>query len=185
MEDKAKYIFGNKTLPKDYRRAVRSKQKLSRRFGDDSAADYPVTIRIFDKCDRITVDYNQLYAYCKRDGSITTTSSFRNAFDQIANAEEVFLYLKESHPDLEPLAARILLSAALGYLLKTDEASTREYQTERESAFAIIRKYYRKETKAPILSIYQRILLFSANAGKWQFAVASWIYRSIHRLLAS
>lgn len=147
--------------------------------------DYPVTIRIFDKCDRITVDYNQLYAYCKRDGSITTTSSFRNAFDQIANAEEVFLYLKESHPDLEPLAARILLSAALGYLLKTDEASTREYQTERESAFAIIRKYYRKETKAPILSIYQRILLFSANAGKWQFAVASWIYRSIHRLLAS
>ena len=147
--------------------------------------DYPVTIRIFDRCDRITVDFNQLYAYCKRDGSITTTSSFRNAFDQIISAEEVFLYLKESHPDLKPLAARLLLSAALGYLLKTDIARTSEHQTERESAFAVIRKYYRKDIKPPFLSVNQRILLFYANAGRWQFAVASWIYRAIHRLLAS
>ena len=147
--------------------------------------DYPVTIRIFDQCDRIAVDFNQLYAYCKRNGSITTTSSIRNAFDQIVSAEEVYLFIEETHRVLGPIAASNLLLATIGFLLKTDGASAGEYQTERDAAFAIIHKYYRKETRPPILNISQRILLFSANSGRWQYAVTSWIYRAIRRLLVS
>lgn len=147
--------------------------------------DYPTTIRIFDRCDQIAVDFNRFYAYCKRDGSITTTSSFRNAFDQIVSAEEVSLFIKETHPDLIPLAASILLSACIGFLLKTDGSRENAYQTERESAFAAIRKYYRKENRPFHLSVYQRLLLYSANAGMWQYAMVSWIYKNIHRLLAS
>ena len=44
MSEKAKVIFGNPMPAGVYRKAVRSKQKYVRRFGDDSAADYPVTV---------------------------------------------------------------------------------------------------------------------------------------------
>lgn len=146
--------------------------------------DFPVTIQVFDRCDRIAVDFNQLYAYCKRDGSITMTPSYRNAFDQIISAEQVCLFLNVSHRELEHLTARILLSACIGFLLRTD-SSAREHITEREYAFTTIRKYYKKEYRPPLLSIYQIILLYSANSRRWQYTTASWIYRTIHRLLAS
>ncbi|MBO4289612.1 MAG: hypothetical protein J5865_05890 [Lachnospiraceae bacterium] len=44
MTDKSAVIFGNKTAPKDYKKAVRSKNKYVRRFGDDSNAPHPVKI---------------------------------------------------------------------------------------------------------------------------------------------
>ncbi|MCR4936352.1 MAG: hypothetical protein K5990_07710 [Oscillospiraceae bacterium] len=45
MDDRAKRIFGNEISPRDYRRALASKAKYVRRFGDDSARDYPVKLR--------------------------------------------------------------------------------------------------------------------------------------------
>jgi len=42
--DRSKIIFGNPISEKDYRKAVRSKAKYARRFGDDSVADYPVKL---------------------------------------------------------------------------------------------------------------------------------------------
>ncbi|MBD5505474.1 MAG: hypothetical protein HDR09_17500 [Lachnospiraceae bacterium] len=44
MSEKSKVIFGNPMSEKVYRKALRSKQKYSRKFGDDSAVDYPVII---------------------------------------------------------------------------------------------------------------------------------------------
>ena len=44
MSDKSKVIFGNEISSKDYRKAVKSKKKYIRKFGDDSAKDYPVKI---------------------------------------------------------------------------------------------------------------------------------------------
>ena len=45
MQDRAKTIFGNEIPPGDYRKALRSKAKYAKKFGDDSAADYPVFLR--------------------------------------------------------------------------------------------------------------------------------------------
>ena len=44
MEDKSKVIFGNEISAKDYKKAVKSKAKYAKKFGDDSNADYPVKI---------------------------------------------------------------------------------------------------------------------------------------------
>ena len=44
MEDKSKVIFGNEIPGKDYRKAVRSKAKYAKKYGDDSAADYPARL---------------------------------------------------------------------------------------------------------------------------------------------
>lgn len=143
--------------------------------------DYPVTIRIFDRCDHVAVDLNRLYAYCKRRGSITTTSSYQNAFDQITSAEEVLKYIKETHPELAGLASRILLSACVGFLLKTDDVYVNEFEARRNDVFEIIRKYYPEETKNQYLGLSQKALLTAACSGKRKYAIASWIYRTISR----
>jgi hypothetical protein len=44
MSDKSKVIFGNVMSEKIYRKACRSKAKFARKFGDDSARDYPARI---------------------------------------------------------------------------------------------------------------------------------------------
>lgn len=44
MTDRSKSVFGNQISPGDYKKAVRSKNKYIRKFGDDSKADYPVRI---------------------------------------------------------------------------------------------------------------------------------------------
>ena len=45
MKDRSKLIFGNVTPAKDYRKAVKSKEKFTKRFSDDSGADYTVKLR--------------------------------------------------------------------------------------------------------------------------------------------
>ena len=41
MDDRAKIIFGNVIPERDYRKALASRAKYLRRFGDDSDRDYP------------------------------------------------------------------------------------------------------------------------------------------------
>ena len=139
--------------------------------------DYPVTVRIFDRCDRIAVNFNQLYAYCKREDSITTSSSVRNSYDQVVSAEDVLICIKETHPDLSSLAARILLSACLGFLLKTQKDANNEWGEKRQEVFMLIRKYYLEERHNPHLRFSQKVLLSAANTGENRFSLASWIYR--------
>ena len=44
MSERSKNIFGNPMTDSVYRKAVRSREKYKRKFGDDTDADYPVTI---------------------------------------------------------------------------------------------------------------------------------------------
>ena len=145
--------------------------------------DFPVTIRIYDRCDRIVVDHNPMYAYCKRAGSITTAPFSERSFDQIINAEDVHAYIRETHPDYLNLSARILLSSCLGLLLKTDGALANQFKAKREELFAMIRKYFPKEKRNPYLSLPQKLLLSAAHSGGLIYAIASWIYRAIKRTM--
>ena len=45
MADRAKCIFGNDIRPADYRKALHSKEKYARKYGDDSGKDYPVRLK--------------------------------------------------------------------------------------------------------------------------------------------
>ena len=45
MSNRSKRIFGNPMSAATYKKAVQSKRKYIRRFGDDSKADYPAIIR--------------------------------------------------------------------------------------------------------------------------------------------
>lgn len=143
--------------------------------------DYPTTLRVFSRCDQVVVNYNKLYAYCKREGSITTSPFSKHSFDQIISAKEVFLFIREKYPDCIGPAADILISSCLGLLLKTDGTPSKEMKTEREEAFLIIRQIFHQEK--PVLSVHpvQRVLLSAASAGKFPYAIASWLYRALKK----
>ena len=44
MQDRSRSIFGNAIAPKDYEKALASKAKFAKKYGDDSAADYPAKL---------------------------------------------------------------------------------------------------------------------------------------------
>ena len=44
MIDRSRKIFGNEISSRDYKKAIKSKNKYIRKFGDDSGADYPVRL---------------------------------------------------------------------------------------------------------------------------------------------
>jgi glycosyltransferase involved in cell wall biosynthesis len=141
--------------------------------------DYPVTIRIFDRCDRIAVNYNKLYAYCKREGSITTTPLSERSFDRLSSAEEVYLFMKDTHKDYSYLAGDILMSVCVGLLLETD--GNLDYASKRESIFALIRKYYPQVKRHLHLTASQKFLLYAANAGDAHYSAASKLYRKFKK----
>ena len=45
MEEKSKVIFGNPMPDKVYRKAVKSKKKYAKKFGDDAGADFPAIVK--------------------------------------------------------------------------------------------------------------------------------------------
>ena len=45
MEDKSKVIFGNVLSDNVYKKAVKSKKKFAKKFGDDTSVNYPVIVR--------------------------------------------------------------------------------------------------------------------------------------------
>lgn len=45
MQEKSKLIFGNPMTERTYKKAVKSKKKYAKKFGDDSGKSYPVTIQ--------------------------------------------------------------------------------------------------------------------------------------------
>ena len=45
MEDMSKVIFGNVLSDKVYKKAVKSKKKFAKKFGDDTSVNYPVIVR--------------------------------------------------------------------------------------------------------------------------------------------
>lgn len=44
MSEKSRSIFGNPMAEKIYRKAVKTKRKNIKKFGDDSNADYPISV---------------------------------------------------------------------------------------------------------------------------------------------
>ncbi|MCR5666122.1 MAG: hypothetical protein K6G01_04775 [Eubacterium sp.] len=80
MAEKSKVIFGNTISDSAYQKAVRSKNKYIKKYGDDSSADYPVTLQknpyIGDSLDVVNVlvgDLNQNVHYNKADAQLETT----------------------------------------------------------------------------------------------------------------
>lgn len=124
--------------------------------------DMPVTIRIFDRCDQIAINHSKLYFYYIRENSITTSRLNPRKFDVIDNASNVIDYLHDTHPELMPAAKGILLSNALGLLLKLRNHQGNDLETERKKTLSAIRRNWPSLLTNTHLSAWQRTLLTAA-----------------------
>ena len=177
--DGKKYGSGSEVQPKTYvmRRALEESiwwsagTKLYHRSLFDNIRypegktneDLPVTIRIYDRCDQIAINFNKLYYYCIREGSITTSKLNPQKFDILDNASYVTNYLRKTHPELVKVAQGILLSNALGLLIKLRHYQDNDLETEMQKTISIIRHHWPSLLTNHHMSIWQRILLTAAN----------------------
>ena len=125
--------------------------------------DLPVTIRIFDRCDYIAINYNKLYNYCIRKDSITTSKLNPHKFDIIDNASDVVNYLNNTHPELVSAAKGILLTNALGLLLKLRNYKGDDLASERQKVIKSIKQQWPSLLTNNNLNAWQRTLLTAAR----------------------
>ena len=127
--------------------------------------DMPVTIRVFDRCDNIAINHNKLYYYYIREDSITTSRLNPRKFDIIDNASDVTEYLRDTHPEMVPAAQSILLSNALGLLLRLRNYKKDDLESERKKALSAIRHHWPSLLANRHLNAWQRTLLTAACMG--------------------
>ena len=125
--------------------------------------DLPVTIRIFDLCDHIVINYNKLYCYCIRENSITTSRLNPRKFDIIDNASDVISYLQDKHPELVPAAEGILLANTLRLLLHLSNHQGDDLSQEKGKVIKVIKQHWPSLLSNPHLTIGQRTLLTAAR----------------------
>ena len=124
--------------------------------------DYPVTLRIYDKCKKIAVNYNKLYNYCLRQGSIVRSSFNIRKFDQIYSAKEVLDYMKLHHPEFESPAQKNLLAACIGLLMNLADQKTESFNDQKQMIYDIIHENFSSGIKNKYLTKAQKLLLTAA-----------------------
>lgn len=141
--------------------------------------DYAIMMFIYDLCEKVAVNWNHLYFYRLREGSITTSSINSHKFDQIQNSQEVLSYMKEHYPDCVQPAEAILLTAAQGLLTKLYNGRYKGFEDQEINLYKVIKECSPSFISNGYISITQRVLLFAASVHPLFFRFLN----SIHHIL--
>lgn len=125
--------------------------------------DYPITVQIFDNCENIAVNYNKLYNYCLRSGSIARSAFNPQKFDKIESARDVYEYIQIHQPELAEPAQRNLLASCIGLLINIIEAKTNQYKEKELMIYSIIHDNFFSGIRNKYLTKSQKVLLFAAR----------------------
>ena len=121
--------------------------------------DLAVMMYIYDRCDYIAINYNKLYFYCIREGSITTTSLNSSKFDIIDNTINIAKYMRIHHPEFENPVNGILLTHCLRLLIQLQEYVGDDLTDQGQKTLMTIRKRWPRFLTNPYISRTQRFLL--------------------------
>lgn len=141
--------------------------------------DYAIMLMVYDKCDIIAVNYNNLYIYCKREGSITTAPKLRNLYDAVLSAREEYSFIKYNYPKSTKFAFRILIANIYAFvfhgLLSVDNCLLQECEFYNQ---------YLKDNRWNILKLNvmplgQRILIISLSLNTRIHSFLYQIYKGV------
>jgi len=153
---------------------------LSIRFPEGRTnEDYAIMMNIYDLCDKVAINWNQLYFYRLREGSITTSKINIRKFDQVQNSLEVLSYMKGHYPDCVQPAEAILLTACQGLLSILYNCHYRGFEDQENSLYKVINNSFPGFLSNRYISITQRFLLLAASVHPIFFKVLN----SIHHFL--
>lgn len=144
--------------------------------------DYPITIRIYDQCELIAVNYNKLYNYCIRENSICTSPLNIKKFDQIENTLDVVHYMKEKHPEWQDAAEYVFLTTILKLLTNIYNDKNPKFNKQKDEIFSLIQLHYPSAMKNKYLLKQQKAMLFMAKLHPLLFKWTNHLYNLKHRL---
>lgn len=141
--------------------------------------DYAIMLMVYDKCDNIAVNYNKLYNYCKREGSISTAPKLKNLYDAVVNAHIVSVYIEKNYTKSACYAFKILIgniSAFINRYLQEKPQAFSEYYCKE---IIFLRKNRSRILTTGVIPIGMRYLMLSASFGEKTFFICKRIYSSL------
>ena len=107
--------------------------------------DVPVTFHIALDAGRIAMCNKPVYNYFHRPGSITTSSVSEKIFHFPGHTEQVYAYIREKCPAIEP-EARYLRVRSLAYTLQTLEINEGDARVRFAEQYRMLRRELKKHT---------------------------------------
>lgn len=144
--------------------------------------DYPITMYIYDMCDKIAINYNKLYNYCIRENSICTSPLNLRKFDQVDNTLEVMQYMEQKHPAWKPAAEFVFMTTLLKLLGMSIENTEKQYIPKKQEIFNHIKCYYSSAIHNPYILFKQKIMLTSARISPLCFKLLFRLYSIIQKI---
>lgn len=141
--------------------------------------DYAIMLMVYDKCNIIAVNYNNLYIYCKREGSITTAPKLRNLYDAVLSAREEYSFVTQNYPESAKYAFRILVANIYTFvfhgLASVDDCLVQEClhyrQYLKDNRWCIL--------KLSVMPLGQRILILSLSLNVQIHSFLYQIYKAV------
>lgn len=122
--------------------------------------DYPITMRIYDLCDNIAVNYNKLYNYCIRENSICTSSLNIKKFDQIDTAFDVLKYMEVNHPEWRELAENIFLTSLIKLLGDIYRDNSGRFEEQKKRILNLIKEYKSSAMKNQHVLFQHKVMIY-------------------------
>lgn len=138
--------------------------------------DYPIAIRVYDKCERIAVNYNKLYNYCLRQGSIARSEFRPHKFDQIDSAKDVMEYMQNNHQEWVEAAQKNLLASCIGLLSNLVKENNTFYAEKKKTIYKIVHENFISGIRNKYLTKGQKMLLIASYIHPTLF---DFIYKTI------
>lgn len=134
--------------------------------------DVPVTYKIVLRAGRVALCDKPLYNYFHRPGSITTASISEKTFHFSQHTAEIYPYIKENYPAIEPLARYLRVRSLAHILLLLDQAEE-DVRVRFAEQYRAARRDFRKHVgfilKSPYFGKKERItdLLLALGLYRW------------------
>lgn len=138
--------------------------------------DFAIMLMVYDKCDTIAVNYNKLYNYCKREGSITTDPKLKNFHDAVVNAHLVSSFIDEKYPDNACYAFNILIGNISAFITKYQKERSQAFLEAYEQEISFLRLHRSRIFTSKALPYSLKFLMLSASIGEKTYKGCNKIY---------
>lgn len=139
--------------------------------------DYPFMMRIYDLCNKISVNYNKMYNYCIRENSICTSSLNIRKFDQIDTTLEVLKYMDENHPEWRDLAENIFLTSIIKLLGDIYNDNSGRFEEQKVRIFNLIKEHKSSAMKNKHVLFQHKVMLYLAAINPTCFKLIHKFYK--------
>lgn len=138
--------------------------------------DYAIMLMVYDQCDKIAVNYNKLYNYCKREGSITTAPKLKNIHDAVVNAHSVSSFIDENYPDSACYAFNILIGNICAFINRYLKEKPQLFLEAYEQEISFLRLHRSRILSSKVLPCGLKILMLSASFGEASYMACKKLY---------